>query len=297
MTDLEEIQRHINKIMQDRNNQRLPDFEGYSPVEMQYILYNTFEANSPIQLMKLKESDYKRIPILNQIKYLVTLIENQGELKLTNKGFLPTRIVAELYNQGFIKDELIESGISKLYKETNCQAINLTRILIEISGLVKKRYNKLSLTKTGKSIINNDFKLLLLIFKIFGTKFNWAYYDGYGQNNIGQLGFGFTLMLLSKYGKVKRLDKFYADKYLTAFPQLLNEISASYFDTNQEQARKCYSIRTFDRFLNYFGLIKIEKEDIWNADKFIIKTELFDKLIKVSPHNKANGSLYRNWLN
>jgi len=26
---------------------------------------------------------------------------------------------------------------------------------------------------------------------------------------------------------------------------------------------------------NLIGLIKIEKEDIWDADKFIIKTELF----------------------
>ncbi len=295
--NLEELQKHLDKIMHEQNDQGLPDFEGYSPVEMQYILYNTFEANSPIQLMNLKESDYKRIPILNQVKYLLKLIENQEELKLTNKGFLPTKIVSELYNQGFIKDELIESGISKLYKELDCKTINLTRILIELSGTVKKRNNKLSLTKKGKSIFGNDFELLFLVLKTFGNKFNWPYYDGYGQNNIGQLAFGFSLILLSKYGKEKRLDKFYADKYLRAFPELLNEISASYFDTNQEQARKCYSLRTFDRFLNYFGLIRIETDKEWDADKFIIKTELFDKLIKVRPHNKTDKSLYRNWLN
>ncbi len=285
MTDIEEIQKYFNKKMQDRNNQGLPDFEGYSPMEMQFILYNTFEANSPIQLMNVNDSDYERIPILNQVKYLLRIIEEQEELKLTNKGFLPTKIVSELYKQGFIRDELIESGISKLYKETDCKTINLTRILIEISGIVKKRYNKLSLTKTGKSIINNDFKLLLLIFKTFGTKFNWAYYDGYGQNNIGQLGFGFTLMLLSKYGTEKRIDKFYSDKYFMAFPQLIDEISESRFGTKPEKAGRCYSIRIFDRFLDYFGLIKIEKESIWDADKFITKTELFDRIIKVRPHN------------
>ncbi|MBC8180976.1 hypothetical protein H8E88_07615 [candidate division KSB1 bacterium] len=288
MEDIEKLQKHIDKIMNEQNNQGLPDFDGYSPIEMQYILCNTFEKNSPIQLLKLTESDYKRIPILNQIKYLLKLIENHGELRLTNKGFLPTKIVSDIYNQGFIKkEEHIDSGISKLYKETDSSTINLTRILIEISGIAKKWNNKLSLTKKGKSIIGNDFKLLFLIFTIFGTKFNWAYYDGYGQNSIGQLGFGFSLILLSKYGTEKRIDKFYSDKYFKAFPQLINEIAESNFKTNQEQARRCYSLRTFDRFLDYFGLIKIESENGWNAEKYIIKTELFDRLIQSTPHNNV----------
>jgi len=287
MKELEEINKHFEKIMNIRNNLGLPDFEGYSPAEMQFILYDTFGENSPIQLMELTESDYKRIPILNQIKYLLQIIEDCTELKLTNKGFLPIRIVAEIYRQGFIKDEHIESGLSKLYKETDSITINLTRILIEISGLVKKRNNKLSLTKTGKSIIGNDFNLLTLIFQIFGNKFNWAYYDGYGENQIGQLGFGFSLILLNKYGSEKQIDSFYANKYLSAFPMLIEQIESSRFNSRESQASKCYSLRTFDRFLDFFGLIRIEAENKWDADKFIIKTELFDELIKVRPHNKV----------
>lgn len=282
---MEELQKHINKIMNEQNNQGLPDFEGYSPVEMQYILYDTFGANSPIRLLKMTETDYKRIPILNQIKYLSKLVDNHGELKLTNKGFLPTKIVSDIYEQGFLKDEYIESGILKLYKETDSSTINLTRILLELSGLAKKRNNKLSMTKKGKAIISDDFKMLLLIFETFGTKFNWAYYDGYGQNNIGQLGFGFSLILLSKYGIEKRIDKFYSDKYFKAFPQLINETLTPTFGTIEEYAGRCYSLRTFDRFLDLFGIIKIESEKNWNADKYIFKTELFDRLIKCTPHN------------
>jgi len=36
--------------------------------------------------------------------------------------------------------------------------------------------------------------------KIDGEKFNWAHLDGYGENNIGELKFGFSLILLNKYG-------------------------------------------------------------------------------------------------
>lgn len=287
MEDIEELQNHINKIMNEQNNQGFPDFEGYSPIEMQYILYDTFGNNSPIKLLTLTESEYQRIPIFNQIKYLLGLIAKSGELKLTTKGFLPTKIVADIYNQKFIKDEMIESGISKLYKETDSMSINLTRILIEISGLNKKRNGKISLTKKGEKLYSNNFELLKLVLETFATKFNWAYYDGYGDNQIGQFGFGFTLILLSKYGFEKQLDHFYSNKYLKAFPKLIDNVQSSQFDTSKSQAVKCYSLRTFNRFLDYFGLIKIDTEKKWDSDKYIIKTELFDKLIKVRPHHKG----------
>ena len=288
MESLEELQKHIDQIMNEQNNRGIPEFEGYSPIDMQYILYDTFGEKSPIQLLKLSELDYNNIPILNQIKYLLQLIDKKGELKLTTKGYLPTKVVSEIYNQKFIKDEMIESGISKLYKETDSMSINLTRILSELSGTVKKRNKKLSLTKKGKAELNDNHKLLKSIFKAFGTKFNWAYYDGYGDNQIGQLGFGFSLILISKYGSEKKLDYFYSNKYLSAFPMLIEQVEPSRFETNEKHASECYSLRTFDRFLNYFGLIKIESENKWDSEKFIMKTELYDKLIKVRPHNTGS---------
>ncbi len=279
---MEDIQKHIDKIMNEQNNRGIPEFEGYSPIDMEYILYNTFGRNSPIQIEKISDSDYQKIPILNQIKYLLNLISDNKEIKLTNKGFLPTKIVADIYNKGFLKDEMIELGISKLYKESDSMTVNLTRILIDIAGLTKKRYGKLSLTKTGENLALDNFELLKNLFITFGSRFNWAYYDGYGENRIGQLGYGFSLILLNKYGHIKRLDKFYADKYFKAFPKLLDNYINPSLKISKDTAIECFSLRTFERFLAYFGLIIIEPaEKKWDADKYIIKTELFDKLIKV----------------
>jgi len=100
VTDIEEIQKYFNKRMQDRNNQGLPDFEGYSPMEMQFILYNTFEANSPIQLMNVNDSDCERIPILNQLKYLLRIIEEQEELKLKKKAY--GMLISPLLKQNYL---------------------------------------------------------------------------------------------------------------------------------------------------------------------------------------------------
>ena len=287
MDEIEKLQKIFDKVVDEQNKTGLADFEGYSPFDMNFILYDTFSEKSPIQLLKLSQTDYSKIPILNQTKYLLDIIDKAYELKLTNKEYLPTKVVYDIYDKGFIKDEAVEAKIVKLRKETDVMSINLTRVLLELSGIVKKRNKKLSLTKKGKVISNNDYELLKTIFITFAAKFNWAYYDGYGDNQIGQIGFGFTLILLSKYGLDKKPASFYADKYFKAFPMLIEQIEPSYTRTSKEMAFSCYSIRTFDRFLDYFGLIRIEAKDRWDMNKFITKTALFDKLIKVEPPNNA----------
>lgn len=283
--NLEELQSHFDKLMHQQNNQGIADFEGYSPYEMTQILYSTFEPESPIKLQKLSSPDYQKIPILNQVKYLANIIDKTGEIKLTKRGYLPRKIVSDIYQQGFLKDRHIENGFVKLYKETDSISINLTRILVELSGLTKKRNGKLSLTKSSVKILADDYELLKLILSIFTVKFNWAYFDGYGENQIGQLGWGFSLILLSKYGNEKQLDSFYAERYFRAYPKLLESIELPTYTTVDNYVVDCYSIRTFDRFLDYFGLIKIDKESNgFNTKTYITKTDLFDRLIKCTPH-------------
>lgn len=48
MDELEKINKYFEKIQNERNNRGFPIFEGYSQLEMQFILYDTFGNNSPI---------------------------------------------------------------------------------------------------------------------------------------------------------------------------------------------------------------------------------------------------------
>ncbi|TVP42768.1 MAG: hypothetical protein EA341_19210 [Mongoliibacter sp.] len=279
--DLEELNQQLAKLMEEQNRRAVPEFEGYSPYEMNNILHDTFGTNSPIQLQKLSSEGYDQIPMLQQVKYLGSIIDKSGSLKLTAKGFLPTKIVAELYAQEFIKDDFIDDAHYKLYKETDSNSIHLTRILIELTGIAKKRLGKLSLTKNGQKVLKDDFELFKLLFDTFRNKFNWGYFDGYDERPIGPLGFGFTLILLSKYGEKPRSDIFYAEKYLKAFPALLEGINPGY-TTVEDYAASCYSIRTFDRFMDYFGLVALEKEGaIIKRIVNVQKTPLLDKLFKI----------------
>ncbi len=280
----EDLHNYIGRAISDQNSREIPDFEGYSPNEMESILYEPFSKNSPIQWMPLTPSEYRSIPILNQIKYLAGLIEAQGEMKLTNRGYLLTKFVADIYRQEFLKEPFIEAGILKLVKESDSRTINLTRILLEMSRLVKKRHNKLSLTRAGKNTIHDDRKLLTLILMTFCTKFNWAYYDGFSQEIIGRFGFVFSLILFSKYGNEKHNVNFYADKYFKAFPKLLDLIPVRSYRTVKTEASLCYSLRTFERFLEYFGLVEIESEEKIDSHKYVTKTKLYDRLIRCEAH-------------
>ncbi len=279
---MNEIEKYIQETMEKRNHEPVDDFEGYSPSEMQVILYNVFSPKSPIWILKMKKEDYLKIPILNQVKFILNLIKKQGELKLTNRGFLPTKVVAELYRKGYLKDYFIENGISKLYRESDVPTINLARILVELSTLVKKRNNKLSLTKKGIKVIDNNHLLFQNIFETFTIKFNWAYFDNFSNEKIGQFGFGFSLVLLEKYGEKLREVDFYTKKYLRAFEFDHAKSKLDFIDN----PNRSYPIRTFERFLEYFGLIEFGKDNE-NEMRKVKKTKLFDTLIKIRPHNTS----------
>jgi hypothetical protein len=102
-----------------------------------------------------------------------------------------------------------------------------------------------------------------------------------GLSDIGQLGFGFSLFLLSKYGHEWQQDRFYVQKYSKAFPALLNVPEPAYLN-RIEYCENCYSFRVFENFMTFFGLANLKREGRFLAHKLIVsKTDLFDKLIKI----------------
>lgn len=277
---LEELNAYLSDYVESNNNSPQNEFEGYSSVEMKQLLNYTFEDSSPLKLHKLSDEDYAKIPILCQIKHLIQILQNEGKVKLTAIGNLPTRIVKELYPLG-VRDHFIESGISKLSKESDSQAVGLTRILLQLMRVTKVRHNVLTMTKEGEKIAANNELLMANLMDTFCLQFNKAYFDGYESEVIGNMGVGFTLLLLKKYGAEKRSDFFYAEKYFRVFPLFLDGLRLY-------EASSCYSIRTFDRLLMHLGLIEIVGGKGYGfIDKYIIKTELYDKLITIEPlHNK-----------
>jgi hypothetical protein len=219
------------------------------------------------------DNDISEIPLIKQIRFFISQVERPNGVKLTKAGYLPPTIVKELYDQKILKDYVIEHGITKLTKENDSNIIVLTRILGELSGLIKKRNGILTVTKKASSIVESN-KLLPLIFSTFTDKFSWAFFDGYQNESIGQFGWWYSLFLISEYGNITRNSKYYAEKYFEAYPHLLTERS---FDGSIDVNYSCYSVRTFERFLEYFGFTQSSENKL--LDRFVKKTDLFDKFI------------------
>lgn len=280
---MDDIQQYLNKFMERENNRGLAQFERYSPIEIEYLIHYPFEPNSPIALLKGTDSDYDKIPILNQVKYLLNRINETKSIKLTQAGYLPTKLVRVTLDQNFLNLNDPERNFIA-NKELDSPFLHLTMNLMTISGLIKKQNGTISLPAKTKRILDNNEALFRKIFETFVLKYNWAYNTWGNEEKIGQLGFGFTLVLISKYGNIYRPYSFYAQKYFTAFPALLSSVNSLY-GSSQEFAYEIYRLRSFTSQNKYFNLFDVQDNEDWKNPKVLVKKSvLFDRLIKCEPH-------------
>ncbi|MBX7107641.1 MAG: hypothetical protein K1X61_03235 [Chitinophagales bacterium] len=254
----------VNILLQ--NNTPLDDFLGLSPTDIHHLLYNTFSDNSPVHLRSdIDHTTLDRIPFFRIAEAFLKILQRDKFIKLTPLGALPRKPMVELYAHGFLPDEHIESGVVKLWKQQDCISIQTARFVCEIARLVKKSNGKLSLTKNGATLLQPENRLQLFkeILAAFTMGFNWDANDRYPQQPVGQLGWAFSVYMLNKFGSEARPVHFYADKYLTAFPMFI-----TFFDTqsgaSQQHFTLCYYIRTFSRFLLWFGFVTVKKEKAYS---------------------------------
>lgn len=271
----------IGEYMQKRNSSALAQFDGYSPNEMFAIIHGLWGAGSPVQMRKLSEEDLSIIPLFCQVKHITDILLKEGKIKLTATKAIPPKIVKEVYELG-VREWMIDEGHSKLMKETDSQSVILTHIMLKLMKITKEQKGAMTLTKSGEKIAKDSQMLFEELLLSFTCRFNFAYFDGHESESIGGMANGFSLILLSKYGDQKRASKFYAEKYFKAFPDLLKNFHDLYCPAEELGAR-CYSIRTFERFMLHFGLIEIEKIKHPENEVYITKSQLFDKMIQVSP--------------
>lgn len=285
-----EMNRRLAKMMEEANLASREDFDNLSSTDIYNLLYGLFGEKSIVQFTdELTAEECEQIPFLKLFHEYLIRVNTLGELKLTGKGNLPKRLCLELYDLGIIKEDFIERGIVKLHRESDSIVIQNVKILGDLSGLTKKRNNKTSLTRRGHQFFKdgNSYNLLVDLFQANISKFNWGYHDGYDEEQGIQQLFGYTMYLLLRYGKEKRLIDFYVEKNLKAFPQLLDEFEEGYRG-RAEQYRSCYFVRVFERLLDYYGFVEIDK--IREQGSFIEKIEvkttpIFRKVFKLDKGN------------
>ena len=257
----DDINRHLGEIMHAQNAMPKPDFNGFSSEQMHQMLYRPLEVECPIQLRRLTDEQIEQIPVMRQALHLMNVL-SEKELKLTSQGYIPPKTVAELYEIGS------HSWSSDWYKqksELKTEEVQVLRVVLKESGLIKTRVGKLSLTAKGKQLLADHNELMRTIMLFLFRDYNTGWLDLYEDNEVGNVGRLYSLWLLHHYGADWRNTGFYADEYSKAFPML--------------NADHGYEYRVFNRLFRFIGLCEINESDDFkgkNWGKEVRKTELLD---------------------
>ena len=268
-----------------KNNAPLDDFCGLSPTEMHRLLYNPYGVKSPFGFQdSIEDSTLDLIPFFRLSEEFLKIIQRENSIKLTPLDALQRKVVHELYAHKFIAEDLIESGFSKLSKEQDSVAITSVHQSTLLTGLIKKTKGRLSLTKNGENLLSPHERsnLFIRIFSIFTNRFEWASNDGYPPGDVGQIGWAFTVYLLDKFGASDNPVEFYGDRYLNAFPKSLALFTPAPWGTPRDHFISCYHVRTFTRFLEWFGFVTVEStHGIRNVHLDVVKrTDVFGKVFR-----------------
>ena len=279
----------INRIQSEINARPIEDFDNLSPSDMHFLIYSPFSKESIIQFKnKPKKEILDKIGFLNLIEYLLSILKEENEIKLTKWNNINTKLATEIYHKYFIDELVIVLKKRKVYKQDDMLSLqNAMIILNKLTKITKIRKNKLSLTKKGIEISRQDNRteLLQTIFESYGTQFNWAYHDGYSDDNQIQSTFGYILYLLLMYGKEERSANFYAKKIDRAFPQIKNQFHSNW-STPEKQLKSCLCVRCFERFLKWFDFISVKKiKGEIGIDDTIIKTKLLEEFLTINTEN------------
>ena len=234
--------------------------EGYGRSQLNAILcFPWVNTKSPIRLKEnLTEEILQKVPFLRMFRRFLEILSLKGEVKLTVTGNLPVKMVQELYPL-CPTNELIESGISKLYSENECLEVRMAHDLGKAAGWVKHRNGKISLTAKGKKIVGNPQELLTMLLFYFCNEFDTGAYDGFEDYANYNCAAAFMWILLDKYGDEDHDAVFYAKKYYRVCPDTWGD------DLDEEgwmsgKIPHIMELRLFWRFMYYFGVVSLAHE-------------------------------------
>ena len=234
------LNQYIQLLTRRHNNTPRDEFNGLTPEEMNSIMYFPFSSQCVVELNKLEKEQYEKIPLIRQTLFLLKTL-SEKELKLTQRGWLPLKIVAETYHLGQ-PEWIVEEYGAKRYYEYEVGSVWMSRIILDLLRWIKTRKGMLSLTARGKKALSNIDMAAneILLFSLTGVGLHT--FDGYEGDSIGNLGMAYSVWLLNKYGSEWHLGDFYKGQYQKAF----------HFPGNY----KAYETRVFSRLFYWLGIVE-----------------------------------------
>ena len=242
------LQALAERVFQQRNLRPRDEFCGLSSEQMYRFLHVPFGSTEMVSFT----DNFPNPPEALAFTLVSLLADACGDkgLKATAKGNLPAQFCREAAIVSLGEEGYKELNFGpEVRKELDYRELHVVRLVAQMAGLIRKYRGRFLRTKKCEKLLSapNNGKIYLELFTAYTRKFNWAYSDRYEELAIIQEAFLFSLLLIHRYGEEFRHPTFYEEKFLQAFPGILDEVGDPLYGSKEEQVGHAYSLRTMKR--------------------------------------------------
>ncbi len=275
-SSIEEAQTFLNDLVTKKNLEPIPEFLGLSPEQMYRILHRPFAETADILTFNrnFSKEDLVDLPIVKESIYFLNRLYGLQPLKATAKGNLPQAFAREMHDR-FSEPSRYHFTIRSEEEDRKLLAL---RHILEMTGWMKKRNQKFSLTNRGERVVKNGFSVddFYNLLETYTRRYNWAFRDLYPQFEIIQEGFLFSCYILNKKAKAYIQARELASYFIQAFPEVLKQVRGISYWKPEEEVSRAFCLRFIERFCQYFGLVTIQrKEDSYDDSNYLVKVSPF----------------------
>jgi hypothetical protein len=279
------MQAEAERSIQSRNSAPLDEFHGLSPEKMFRLINFPFDTPALASFSEVLPIE-PEAPISNIFRLLVEAIGDKG-IKPTARGNLPRALCREVALNYLGEEGYAETTrYAGINKEEDFYELHVTHLVAGFAGFIRKHRGRIILSDECRTLIKRSGLSTIYppLFRAYVEQFNWAYGDGYEELPFIQQSFLFSLYLLQRYGDQTRSSRFYTEAYIQAFPMLLEEVAPSRYASPHQTIGRCYTRRTLERFMVFFGLATIEAEpdEVQSAGTLMLtKTALLSRIVAI----------------
>ncbi len=228
--------------------------------------------------------DFGKIPLLEGVNTLLKNIDTKG-LKLTQKGFLPTKVVKSIVEvANTTAGERFLEHQTRYYEAEHFSA-SLTRVVADVLKLTKEQKGKLFITKKGNEYLALDkHQQYIVLFNIM-LGINMGYFDNRQEAICVHNSSLIMLQLLRDKSRDFRTVDVYTAILLESYPMLDNEIEKlEPYGYIEKEPFDIYvsiaEIRLFKRLFLPLGLVEMKVGKSYTDSNKYAKSELLDNLIE-----------------
>jgi hypothetical protein len=259
----EELQTHVAKCPESPFNDPMSMYLGLSFAQIHRLLEKPFDSPD-LAVFHPPPPAVADVPFMRLFRMLAEASHGDG-LKATAKGNLPRNFCREAAKAYWGPEKYADAtSCGGINAEEDFMPLSVVRHAAECAGMIHLNKDRWRITKSGLVQVEKDGLpgVFFALFRAYVEKLNWSVQDKFPEASLLQDSFLFTLSLLARHGGEWRMDSFYSDLFLDAFP-----MSAEEFDTRAgvdavalaERFLLCYSSRVLERFAAFWGLAETEE--------------------------------------